>query len=148
MCGNVTGVFAVSTSGTGLGSTCLSTNANEAAAMLAMKAALVDSATVPSLSSWTGSDPCAAPQWSYITCTSNTYANSIVSLSLSYTSVSGTIGTQLGLLTALTQLYLAGLSVSGTLPSEVGNLRALSYLYIQNLASLSGTLPASIGGCV
>jgi hypothetical protein len=53
---------------------------------------------------------------------------------------SGTIPTQLGLLSNLTSLYIAQAAVTGTLPTEIGRLTKLNILSIVG-TKVTGTIP-------
>ena len=62
------------------------------------------------------------------------------------TSLSGTIPSQLGALTALAQsLFLGQTSLSGTIPSQLGALTALAQYLVLGSTSLSGTIPSQLG---
>ena len=59
--------------------------------------------------------------------------------------LSGTLPTQLGLLTDLATLQINSASLSGTLPSQIGNAdQTLCYLFLQ-MNRLSGVLPSQLG---
>lgn len=59
--------------------------------------------------------------------------------------ISGTIASEIGLLTALTQLELTSSgALSGTIPSEVGQLTALKFLLL-NDNRIRGTIPTELG---
>lgn len=55
-----------------------------------------------------------------------------------------TIPTELGLLTALTELVLTGNKLNGTFPTELCNLKSLKVLTMQ-VNALTGTMPTEIG---
>ena len=79
-------------------------------------------------------DPCSGTPWYGLTCNSD---GEVVMLNLNYNGLSGTIPTQLGLLTSLTsgddgdgdgngvEVFLLGNELTGTLPSEIGALTAM-----------------------
>jgi Leucine-rich repeat (LRR) protein len=56
----------------------------------------------------------------------------------------GTVPSELGLLTALTELQLDNNAFTGTVPSELGLLTALTYLTLDNNA-FTGTVPSELG---
>ena len=58
--------------------------------------------------------------------------------------MTGTIPTEIGLLTRLQQLFLVNINLVGTLPSELGSLQQLTVLALNHNA-LSGTIPSEIG---
>lgn len=66
-----------------------------------------------------------------------------VEIVLDSQSLSGSLPTELGTLTALTKLTLGTNALTGTFPSEVGLLVALHTLWV-NDNSLSGSLPSEI----
>jgi len=65
-------------------------------------------------------------------------------LSLGWNKLTGTIPSELGNLTSLTNLHLGGNSLTGTIPAELGNLSNLTWLNLQ-LNSLTGTIPSEFG---
>jgi len=68
-----------------------------------------------------------------------------VLLSLGYSSLSGTVPTQIGLLSKLSnQLFLNDNSISGTLPTQIGQMSLAFQLYLYS-NSISGTLPSQLG---
>jgi len=67
--------------------------------------------------------------------------NHVNSLALGHLNLVGTISTELGLLTALTQLSLRNNQLSGTVPTEFLNLSSLAYLYLDS-NYLTGSFPA------
>eukprot|EP00908_Phaeocystis_cordata_P017113 Transcript_28447.p1 GENE.Transcript_28447~~Transcript_28447.p1 ORF type:complete len:429 (+),score=60.99 Transcript_28447:150-1436(+) len=66
------------------------------------------------------------------------------SLSLSNEGLSGTVPTELALLTQLTTLYLYTNDLSGTVPTELALLPQLNYLSLWS-NDLSGTVPTEVG---
>lgn len=58
--------------------------------------------------------------------------------------LSGTVGSELGMLTQLQSLYLYGNRLSGTLPKELFRLQGLGAIHIGS-NGFSGTLPTQIG---
>ena len=75
---------------------------------------------------------------------SGTYSSPSLYLDQRYGGVSGTMPTQLGVLTALTYLDLDGNALSGSLPTQLGALTTLTYLYLDG-NELSGSLPTQLG---
>ena len=76
-------------------------------------------------------DPCSGTPWYGLTCNSD---GEVVVLNLGFNSLSGTIPTQLGLLTSLTsgavdvyavEVFLDSNELTGTVPSEIGALTAM-----------------------
>eukprot|EP00241_Pyramimonas_parkeae_P023474 CAMPEP_0114296100 /NCGR_PEP_ID=MMETSP0059-20121206/11134_1 /TAXON_ID=36894 /ORGANISM="Pyramimonas parkeae, Strain CCMP726" /LENGTH=286 /DNA_ID=CAMNT_0001418231 /DNA_START=138 /DNA_END=998 /DNA_ORIENTATION=- len=65
------------------------------------------------------------------------------SLSLQSSSLSGTLPSELGTLTSLTNMRLAINQLSGTLPSELGALTRLTFMGLWN-NQLTGTLPLEL----
>ena len=59
-------------------------------------------------------------------------------------SLTGTLPSELGLLTALTKLYLFNNALSGVLPTELGLLTALTEMMVDE-NSLTGSLPTELG---
>lgn len=55
----------------------------------------------------------------------------------------GTLPTQLGRMSSLTEMYLNGTHVSGTIPTEFGRLGALEELSVQDTL-LTGTMPRQV----
>jgi len=64
-------------------------------------------------------------------------------LSLNANGLNGTLPTEIGNLTALTELYLSGNQLSGDIPTEIGQLARLERLYLSG-NQLSGAIPDSI----
>ena len=72
-------------------------------------------------------NPCSGTPWYGLTCNSD---GEVVKLDLGYNGLSGTIPTQLGLLTSLTSgedgdHFLEYNDLTGTIPSEIGALTAM-----------------------
>ena len=82
-------------------------------------------------------DPCTQ-SWTGISCS----ASKVTEVSLSGQNLVGTLPTELGVLTDLTNgLSLDSNELSGTLPTEFGNLVKLTRYLALGTNSLSGTLP-------
>lgn len=56
----------------------------------------------------------------------------------------GTIATELGLLTHLSELILSNNTLKGTVPSTLGQLQDMYMLYLSHNSDLSGTLPSEL----
>ncbi|KAK1276941.1 Receptor-like protein kinase [Acorus gramineus] len=107
--------------------------------------------TIPTsiLSTWTASDPDPC-NWTGVEC--GRRHNYVVTLNLSGTGVSGTLGPHIGRLRFLRTLDLAINNISGSIPPELGNCSRLSYLDLSNnylsgelgMNSLSGVIPESL----
>ena len=82
-------------------------------------------------------DPC---QWNLIGCDEG----SISSLTLRDNSLTGTMPTQLGLLSKLETIHIFGNSLSGTLPTQLGQLSQLRIVSAY-MNSFSGSVPTEIG---
>ncbi|KAB8108705.1 hypothetical protein EE612_044598 [Oryza sativa] len=91
-------------------------------------------------STWKASDttPC---NWDGVSCNKK---NSVVSLDLSSSGVSGSLGPQIGLMKSLQVLSLSNNSISGSIPQELGNCSMLDQLDLSS-NSFSGEIPASLG---
>jgi Leucine-rich repeat (LRR) protein len=63
---------------------------------------------------------------------------------LVYNNLTGTIPSQIGNLTNLTELHLGGNQLTGTIPSQIGNLTSLMSLSL-GFNQLTGTIPTEIG---
>ncbi|KAK1290153.1 Receptor-like protein kinase [Acorus calamus] len=94
----------------------------------------------PILSTWTASDPDPC-NWTGVECGSR--HNYVVTLNLSGTGVSGTLGPDVGRLRFLRTLDLSTNNISGSLPPELGNCTRLSYLDLSS-NSLSGKIPEAL----
>eukprot|EP00980_Cylindrotheca_fusiformis_P003182 scaffold721_cov131-Cylindrotheca_fusiformis.AAC.72 len=68
---------------------------------------------------------------------------SMISLSLTDNSLTGTIPAELGKLTDADAIWLFGNSLTGTIPSEIGNLRFLRFFQVEG-NQLSGEVPDEI----
>ena len=68
----------------------------------------------------------------------------LTNLSLHYNQLSGSIPAELGNLTQLTNLSLGGNQLSGSIPPELGNLTQLTNLNL-GFNQLSGSIPAELG---
>lgn len=74
----------------------------------------------------------------------NCSGGNVVSLTLQYNNMVGTLPGSLGNLSQLEMIYLTGNSLSGSLPAEIANLTSLIVLDVGE-NDLSGSIPASIG---
>ena len=72
------------------------------------------------------------------------YLTALTELSLRFTDFSGTLPSELGSLTALTLLSLESNSLTGTIPSELGALTTLTSLSLDS-NSFTGTIPSELG---
>jgi hypothetical protein len=88
---------------------------------------------------------------SYITCDAS---GNVVSIELCGSTCSnygapslGTIPTQIGGLTALTQLSFIQGGLTGTIPTQIGLLTNIVWLRIAGNSGITGTIPSEIGGC-
>jgi len=94
-----------------------------------------------SKTNWMSGTPCAS-SWFGVTCTSS----NIVELSLFSNSLTGTMSSEIGLLTSMTShLYLNSNSLTGTIPSEVGLLSSMTSVLYLDTNRLTGTIPSEIG---
>jgi len=78
--------------------------------------------------------------WYGVTCSSG----SVSEISMSFNNLSGSIPSELGILTNLTDLDLSSNSLGGSIPSELGNMTNLTRLWLYSNA-LSGSIPAELG---
>ena len=106
-------------------------------------AALVELYDSTAGASWTDNtgwltdpDPCT---WYGVTCA----AGHVDTLDLDGNQLAGSIPTQLGNLTALTDLYLFSNQLTGSIPTQLGNLTALTHLYLFN-NQLTGSIPTQL----
>lgn len=78
--------------------------------------------------------------WEGVTCDESGLIKKLYPNSAQYT---GTIGTEIGLITSL-KYFKVGINIQGTLPTEIGLLNNLEYLsFVYN--DLSGALPSELG---
>jgi Leucine-rich repeat (LRR) protein len=70
--------------------------------------------------------------------------HAVISIDLANNGLSGSIPTEIGLLTALTSLNMSENEIAGTFPTEIGRLTNLEVLWLDN-NMLSSTLPSSLG---
>jgi hypothetical protein len=85
--------------------------------------------TGPSVTSWAG-----------VTCDAN---SKVTDISLVGSDLRGSIPTEIGLMTTLTQLNLNFNFITGTIPTETGQLSSLHYLDLSS-NSLTGPVPSSL----
>eukprot|EP00814_Leptocylindrus_danicus_P009572 CAMPEP_0116033984 /NCGR_PEP_ID=MMETSP0321-20121206/19320_1 /TAXON_ID=163516 /ORGANISM="Leptocylindrus danicus var. danicus, Strain B650" /LENGTH=731 /DNA_ID=CAMNT_0003510175 /DNA_START=560 /DNA_END=2752 /DNA_ORIENTATION=+ len=92
-----------------------------------------------------GGDPCdtIAP-WSNVICNLLETPNTILYLNLKENNLSGTIPSEVALLTDLRGLELDSNHLTGTIPSEVGLLSSLQVLILDS-NSLEGAIPSELG---
>uniref|UniRef100_K3YLD3 Leucine-rich repeat-containing N-terminal plant-type domain-containing protein n=1 Tax=Setaria italica TaxID=4555 RepID=K3YLD3_SETIT len=92
-------------------------------------------------SSWSASDatPCT---WNGVSCNKR---NRVVSLDLSSSKVSGSIGPEIGFLKYLHILYLFCNNIYGSIPPELGNCTVYQHQLDLSENFLSGNIPASMG---
>ncbi|CAN6349666.1 unnamed protein product [Urochloa humidicola] len=112
-------------------------------ALLAFKAALSDDSGAL-ISSWndSNSDFC---RWAGVTC-SRRHAGRVVSLSLRYGKLRGSISPAIGNLTFIQRLDLFYNMLSGEIPHTVGRLRRLRLLELA-YNHLSGEIPVDLSNC-
>lgn len=79
--------------------------------------------------------------WYGVTCA----GGHVTGLDLNNNGLAGTLATQVGSLSSLTQLNLSGNALSGSLPAELGNLTALKILDLSQNGYLAGSLPPLAG---
>lgn len=111
---------------------------SDGVALLALSKSLMLSNST--ISTWSPSDatPC---KWKGVLCDGMNHA---ISLNLSSSGVSGSLGPQIGLLSYLQVLDLPMNNISGSIPPELGNCSMLEELDLsQNF--MSGKIPASMG---
>jgi len=96
---------------------------------------------------WLSGAPCAgsSAQWAGVDC--GVGDGGITSLSLYENTLSGTLPTQIGLLTSLSGYLSLGFNtISGTLPTQLALLTNLRALYLGSNKLLSGTIPHHLLG--
>ncbi len=70
---------------------------------------------------------------------------SVVSLNLDRNNLDGTIPSQIGLLTKLTDIGLRSNKFRGIIPTEVGMLKDLGFSFLVHQNQISGSLPSEVG---
>ncbi|KAL6176534.1 hypothetical protein ACLB2K_053167 [Fragaria x ananassa] len=110
----------------------------EGDALNALKSSVADPNNV--LQSWdpTLVNPCT---WFHVTCNSE---NSVTRVDLGNANLSGSLVTQLGVLTNLQYLELYSNNITGPIPDELGSLQNLVSLDLY-LNNLDGDIPATLG---
>uniref|UniRef100_J3MTG5 non-specific serine/threonine protein kinase n=1 Tax=Oryza brachyantha TaxID=4533 RepID=J3MTG5_ORYBR len=90
-------------------------------------------------SDWSADDatPCA---WKGVSCDG---MNNVVSLNLSYSGLSGSLGPQIGLIKHLEVIDLSGNGISGSMPASIGNCTKLQVLRLLK-NKLNGSLPDTL----
>lgn len=68
----------------------------------------------------------------------------LITIDVIFNEISGTIPSELGLLTKLSRFFLDGNDIVGTLPSQIGQLVELRAISVRG-NSISGTLPTEVG---
>eukprot|EP00899_Mesostigma_viride_P023468 jgi/Mesvir1/4305/Mv06375-RA.1 len=110
--------------------------ASDTQALLAVKSAISNPGRI--FHSWTvDGHPCT---FAHVSCN----GGRVTGLQLIYLDLSGTVATELGSLTALTNLDLSHNSLSGVIPPELGSLASLRYLDL-SWNRLSGVIPSELG---
>jgi len=59
--------------------------------------------------------------------------------------LTGTIPSQIGMLTQLSAVYLGGNDLTGTIPSQFGQLTAVTAMFLNDNNDLGGSLPSQLG---
>jgi Leucine-rich repeat (LRR) protein len=77
-------------------------------------------------------------------CTNTLSLTLLSNVDLGHHGISGSLPTEIGLLSNLSQLSLGNNALTGTLPSELGTISTLQSLNLQNNA-LTGTIPTELG---
>jgi hypothetical protein len=86
-------------------------------------------------------NPCPSGAWFGVTCSSA----KIIGLDLSQNLLVGTIPSELGMLSALTNIELDGNSLTGSIPSELGKFSRASFFFAMSRNSLTGFIPSELG---
>ncbi|KAJ9670111.1 hypothetical protein PVL29_026578 [Vitis rotundifolia] len=83
-------------------------------------------------------NPCG---WSNVFCDSS---DNVISVTLSFMQLSGSLSPKIGILNTLSTLTLEGNGITGEIPEELGNLSNLTTLHLEN-NRLTGEIPSSLG---
>ncbi|KAJ9670115.1 hypothetical protein PVL29_026581 [Vitis rotundifolia] len=83
-------------------------------------------------------NPCG---WSNVVCDSS---DNVISVTLSFMQLSGSLSPKIGILNTLSTLRLGGNGITGEIPKEFGNLLSLTTLDLEN-NRLTGEIPSSLG---
>ncbi|PAN17495.1 hypothetical protein PAHAL_3G135900 [Panicum hallii] len=112
----------------------------EAAALVAIKAALQDPGQV--LRDWDhkSGDPC---RWNMVTC----HGGHVQELSMVQQNLSGTLSPAIGRLRSLRYLSLRQNAISGPIPKTIGRMKLLQVLDLSN-NQFSGSIPSTLGSMV
>jgi hypothetical protein len=86
---------------------------------------------------------CGSPTWPGVTCVGGVSGN-VTSVALTGLSISGTIPSSVGLLTALTELNLYNNNLQSSLPGTIGCLTNLQFLVVE-ANELTSSLPSTLG---
>jgi len=82
--------------------------------------------------------------WPAVGCANGNVVSDLNYEDLGNSALSGTIATEIGLLTNLTHIGMSYDYLSGTIPSEIGKLNSLKSLSL-NLNALTGSIPTEVG---
>ncbi|KAJ6831708.1 putative LRR receptor-like serine/threonine-protein kinase [Iris pallida] len=121
----------------------VTTDPSEVTALKAMKSNLID--PMKNLNTWNSGDPCTS-NWKGIICTAilNDGYLHIQEVQLLRLNLSGTLVTDLRLLSHLNILDVMWNNISGSIPKEIGNITSLKLLLLSG-NKFSGSLPDEIG---
>jgi hypothetical protein len=86
-------------------------------------------------------NPCPSGAWFGVTCSSA----KIIGLDFSQNLLVGTIPSELGMLSALTNIELDGNSLTGSIPSELGKFSRVSFFFALSRNSFTGFIPSELG---
>ena len=93
---------------------------------------------------WSSNIPAATDLDTLHGVTADSNGQVVKRLRLRSNNLTGTIPTELGQLSSLTQLWLSENQLSGSIPAELGNLTSLTWLWLSK-NQLSGTIPTELG---
>ncbi|GJN05786.1 hypothetical protein PR202_ga23450 [Eleusine coracana subsp. coracana] len=118
--------------------------ADEAASLLAFKAAAISGANGDMLASWNGSSASRFCSWEGVMC--GRKHRRVVALNLSSRGLNGVVSPAIGNLTFLRLVNLSFNGLNGDIPASLGRLHRLQVLDLSNNA-FSGKLPANLSSC-